>query len=872
MAPTPTLRQARAAMSLADHDPRRAIPAAERASRLGRHAGDRVAVALAEQAWGHSLLQCADVDEAIVHLRRAVRFAGAAGSAALAGEARMKLAYAMVQRGRPQAALRTIGLALRTLDGTPGAVARAQRAVIAYQIGRLDEAFADYQVAVPLLRRSDDRLNLQRALMNRGILLAERHQFAAAVADLTEADAIARELGRHLVVGIIAENRGFVETLRGDVPAALRCLDSAERDIVRHGGQVAPVLQDRGELLLSAGLATEAAAVAERAVRAFERDKRALKVPELRMLLAQAALLGGDPVAGRAHAELATREFDRQDRSAWAALARLTALRARLAVDGGRGIRLAQVTAVVNTLAGTGWPAAAVEARLVAARVAAARGERALRRAHLAQAGSAARRRGPAALRARGWYAEALLRDDDGDRAGALSAVRAGLRILDEHHAALGATDLRAHSAVHRAELTELGLRLALREGKPGRVFEWAERGRANWLSARPVLPPRDPELADLTAQVRVVSLRLDRGDPGQATLRQRQVALEHRIRDLDRLRPGAGHGRTRPASPAAVRAALGGQAMVEYFQLDGDLHALTLVDGRLRLRRIGAVAHAAELLDRVLFALRRLASGDRAAARSPSIALLDRAAAALDALVLGHLPEVADLPLVVVPTGALHSVPWSALPSCVGRAVTVAPSATVWLAARSVRTVERPRVAVVAGPTLPGARAEAEAVAAVHGTTAVVGDQATVDAVLAALGTADVIHLAAHGRLAVDNPLFSALLLHDGPLVAYDLERLPRVPHTVVLASCDTGRSVVCAGDELLGLAATFVGRGTAQVVASVVPIPDLETMPLMVALQRGLAAGLPAARALARAQLQVRDAGATARAGAAGFVCIGA
>jgi CHAT domain-containing protein len=148
----------------------------------------------------------------------------------------------------------------------------------------------------------------------------------------------------------------------------------------------------------------------------------------------------------------------------------------------------------------------------------------------------------------------------------------------------------------------------------------------------------------------------------------------------------------------------------------------------------------------------------------------------------------------------------------------------------------------------------------------------ATVGNVLDALTTVDVMHLAAHGRLATNNPLFSDLRLHDGPLVVYDLERLPRVPRTVVLAACDSGRSVVRTGDELLGLAATFIARGTVRLIASVVPIPDAETAPLMVALHERIAKGHSPAAALAEAQHAVRDLSPAGRAAAAGFVCIGA
>jgi CHAT domain-containing protein len=91
------------------------------------------------------------------------------------------------------------------------------------------------------------------------------------------------------------------------------------------------------------------------------------------------------------------------------------------------------------------------------------------------------------------------------------------------------------------------------------------------------------------------------------------------------------------------------------------------------------------------------------------------------------------------------------------------------------------------------------------------------------------------------------------------------------VLAACDVGRSAVQAGDELIGLSATFLALGTSQVVASVVAVPDAETVPLMVAFHRRLAAGTPTVSALASAQAELGYGDPQAMAAAAGFVSIG-
>lgn len=862
------VQRAEDALRLADVAAGRAAPVAAAAVRHAVAEGADQATSIAERAWGRALLQTGDVARAVQHLRMSIRLADRAGSPELAGESRIPLAAALVQRGRPREAMQEIDLAVRDLTGAGRARARAQRADVLHQIGRREQAQVEYLVAVPLLRRAGDLLNLERTLGNRGILHTERHAFAAAERDLLEADQLARRLGRQLSVGIIAENLGYLETLRGNVPAALAHLERAERTIRANGGRLGEVFRDRADLLLSVGATAEAQEAAQRAVSAFERERRGLLIPDAHLILAQAAFLARDWPTALEHARRARRDFHRQQQTEWAALARLIALRTELTAGTGTRTPNRELHEMVSTLTAASWPEAALEARLAAARCLLARGKPEQAQTLLAEAATT-RKRGPAALRARGWYAHALLRDRFGDRTGAASAIRTGLRILDEHSTSLGAADLRAYSAVHRTDLVALGQRAALRDGRPRKVFEWAERSRASRLMNQPVLPPDDPTLAALLAELRATERDAEPADGGR-TMRRR-VLLERQIRDHIRMHRPSTNGRPhQPVQVASLAEALGDRALVEFLQLDGVLYGLSLVGGRLKLRELGPVEPAADLVDRLSFALHRITRSDPGRSRS-AMRLLTDAGARLGRLLLWPFPELEARPLVVVPTGALHSVPWSALPECAGRAVTVSPSATLWHAASTRPHAVGSDVAVVAGPALAGAEAEARSVAAIHGTTTITGGSATVDAVLAALGSSDLVHLAAHGHLAADNPLFSSLRLHDGPLVVYDIHRQPRMPRTVVLAACDSARAVVCTGDELLGLSAAFIAREAKQLVASVVPIPDAETAPLMIAFHQRLAAGEPVEVALGNAQQVLRDGTPRDLAAAAGFVCIG-
>jgi hypothetical protein len=870
--------QAREALRLADGDPGRSLAMAADIARLARDQRDRVAAAIAERAWGLAALHLHDLDTAVRHLRRSMDLGHRAGSRQLAAEARMSLAFALNGLGRPRRALHEIESAVAILDGLARARAQAQRAAILQQHRRFDEAIAGYRNVLPALRRAKDMLWVWRVLCNRGVAHTYRYEFAAAEADLIEAERLGQELGLDMSVALAQQNLGFVNATRGDAPAALQYLHRAEQSLRGLGAQLGEVLTDRSELLLSVHLAREAHELATQAVRELERERRQFTLPEVRLLLARAAILDGNATIALGEGRRAVREFTRQGRHEWAELARFSVLTARLSTPQRARVSIVEIERAAEALAAAGWVSAALEARVQAARVAFERRQLDRGQWQLEQA-SRGRSRGPASVRARAWYAEALLRQSAGRKRAAAIAARAGLKILDEHRATQGATDLRAHVSAHRTELAELGLRLALRERRPRRVLAWAERGRASHLLLTPVRPPDDPVVARALAELRLTGMEIEEArSTGQSSagMVQRLVAIEEMIRDHCRQQRGnAISDPPDPRSAGDLAEELGEAVLVEFVHLDGTLHAVTVTGGHVRLHSLGGAAEIGRLVEWLRFALHRLAiSHIQPSSRIAVTNLLGESAKQLDASLLHPLVnQIRDRSLVVVPTGPLQSLPWSVLPSCAGRPITVAPSASLWYAASRRPATSAGHVVVAAGPGLPGARTEAEAVAKLHaGSTTLLGTAATVEAVAASLDRARLAHLATHGKVRADNPLFSSLMLVDGPLTLYDVERLERLPRTVVLAACDSAKAIVHPGDELLGFSATFLARDTRQVVASVVPIPDAPTAPLMVAFHRLLVGGHPAAVALAQAQQQTAREGTAAMAAAAGFVCIGA
>jgi tetratricopeptide (TPR) repeat protein len=875
VAGTTLQEEARAVLRLVDTDPARATVLAARVCAAAARAGDATAGAVAGRATGLASLHLGRIDAAVRQLQAAVATATRTGSASLVAETRMSLAFALARHGRSAAALQTITEAVADLDGVLRARALAQRGAVEQQLEQLEPALADYRSALPVLRSAGDWVWVQRVHGNRGVLYIYRAQLAAAEAELMQARRLCATHRLDLQLAFVVENLAFLHIRRGDVPTALRFLDEAERRHAALGARSGTVLLDRSELLLAVGLAAEARESAQAALAELTRTRRHSARPQGLLLLGEACLLAGDVPAARRAALAAAAAARRQQRPELAVLARQLAVRCRLAATGRAGMSVPAIAELAQTLEDNGWCVPALDTRLLAAQVALGKGD--VQRARgLLRRSSSGRRHGSVELRARAWHAEALLRLAERRPRAALSALGAGVRLVEEHQATLGATDLRSAVSGHRAGLVELGLELCLQVGRARDVLTWAERGRATALLTRPVRPPEDPRLAQLLVELRGTVAELDtarRAARSTEALVRRQAVLERAVREQARQSPQPGSQVLRPRADELV-AELGELALVEYVEHQGRLLAVTAAGGRVRLWRLGTAAAAVRSAEHLPLVLQRLARGCRPSRGTEGARqLLGDLASSLDDVLLAPLRrELADRPLVVVPSGRLQSIPWGVLPTCAGRPVTVTPSAALWHRART-RAPRPGGVLAVAGPDLPAAGAEAAAVARAHPCAQVLADgEATTAAVAAALPAAATAHFAVHGRFRSDNALFSSLRLCDGPLTVYDLEALPGVPDLVVLAACDAARSLVCRGDEVLGLAAAFLTLGASTLVASLVPIADAESVPLMTALHQRLSAGAPPARALAELQRQAAESGTPAQlAAAAGLLCLG-
>ena len=447
------------------------------------------AASVAERTVGLVAREAGHLSVARRRLARAIAIAESGGLEVRAVEARLSLALVLLQSGYPEAAQAELDKASERAPRVLSGQVLLQRALIHIRTGRFDEALDDSRRALPLLRRAGDKLNEARLLSNRGILHAYRNELGLAVSDLNRALGLYRGLNGEISAAQVQHNLGYVAALKGDVPAALRLYDEAGRPFGAQGLAAPALAVDRAELFLSVRLLPEARGQIEAAVAALEAAGNFLDLAEARLLLSQIALAQGDLPIARSVASTARRQFTRQGRSRWAELAGFVVAQSRWAAGTAPRLVAGQAPALAEALRREGWLLPSLECRLLGARAALEEGDKETASALLAGIDKRVRS-GTSTQRVRAWHAEALGRFAADNRSGALSALRAGLAVADDHRATLGATELRVQTATDVSELAELGLELAFESKIALQVLGWSEKWRAGALRRPRVNPP----------------------------------------------------------------------------------------------------------------------------------------------------------------------------------------------------------------------------------------------------------------------------------------------------------------------------------------------------------------------------------------------
>lgn len=219
---------------------------------------------------------------------------------------------------------------------------------------------------------------------------------------------------------------------------------------------------------------------------------------------------------------------------------------------------------------------------------------------------------------------------------------------------------------------------------------------------------------------------------------------------------------------------------------------------------------------------------------------------------------------LIIVPHGLLHYLPFQAFYD--GQRYLVERFELSYLPSSSLlRYYQQVETAVsgmlVLGNSqagqLPYAALEAAQVAALGQADLYLEEEARAANLMTQAVDKRYLHIAAHGEYRSDNALFSGISLADGWLTTLDVFDLRLSASLVTISACDTGRSVIGGGDELLGLMRAFLAAGAASLLLTQWAVDDRSTAVLMTDFYRTLLPGTGKGAALRQVQCQMIQSG---------------
>jgi hypothetical protein len=706
--------------------------------------------------------------------------------------------------------------------------------------GELDAAGALLTRAITTIDNAT--IELANLLMSRSMVLMQQHRLKECIADLNTAIDVFNDFGAEESLARARHNLGYAALLGGDLVTAL-ALMTRSRPILAATSDLAAAISDldRAEVLRDAGLTTEAeellGAVAVRFCARRMRQARG----EAEFHLAR-SLLRHDARSAERAAATASRRFTALGSEGWAARADAVRLEARLLARPKAAPDADDFARTAAALARGGFRTEATALSLTA---------------RLADGGRLPRitADAPTPLRLRAHEVRAVRASAAGRDADARRAAAEGLDLLTVWQQSFGALDLQASVAMHGTELMFAGLAAAARSHDPEVLFEWSERARHLSQQVAPVRPPHDAELSSDLAELRMLRADLAGSD---WTTDARVRELRDRVRDRQWSSTGVGGSRERL------------DLLTTRSRLDADAAIFAYVYTRTELLCVVVTAAGESIVElswpRIQAALDGLRADLDVAALThggPMAHLvarsLDDRLRLLDDALLAPARQAAGgaTQLALTVPGILAGIPWAMLPGMAGTPFTIATSVSRWLGDASWLPSSATRAATseatagfATGPRVARAGEEVRVAAeAWRDARMLTGESARVSAVTELAEQVDVLHIAAHGRHAVDNPLFSGFELHDGTLFGYDVDLISQPPDTVLLSACELGRSSVRWGEEALGMTRVWLHAGTGCVIAAPVVVADDIACELLGAVHVELAAGARPAVALAAA-----------------------
>ncbi|MGH9133003.1 MAG: tetratricopeptide repeat protein, partial [Ilumatobacteraceae bacterium] len=316
-----------------ERDPADVAVAATALADRCRSDGDQRGVSRALAILGRARRMLGEIDLARSALHAAIAAAQQVGDTESEADAHLALAAVLALGSTMTAAFAHLDDVERLGSEPMQEAARLQRAVLCTRSGRIDEALEMFAAAIPRLRKRGATIDLARVLANRGGIYVRRGELRQAVSDFEEAYQLFSDAGQEFVALQVRHNLGWTAANLGQLPRALTILDENCQAFLRLGHDASLPLVSRAEVMLAAGLSSDALELADEALRRLGAEGDRATAAEAWLLRAQAARLDGDPSGAADSAGHAMAAFAEMGSVGRQRVAELELLQARRAID-----------------------------------------------------------------------------------------------------------------------------------------------------------------------------------------------------------------------------------------------------------------------------------------------------------------------------------------------------------------------------------------------------------------------------------------------------------------------------------------------------------------------------------------------------------
>lgn len=852
----------------------RALEAGELLQELADAMADEPARARVLRARGQVLAYAGRHKEALECFQQAAELSNHHGDPLSAAHARMTSIHPLASLGRYDEAMQA-GETAREAFLAAGEEVLAARADL--NLGATNQMRGDAAAAVRHLKRAsphfhDDPVTLAKLNSNLGHALMGLDDFVAAEEAYQAALPTFEAESLNWAAAIVAGNLAELFTRQGRLQRAFYHFELARRHMERDEAPhvLARLTAEQAEAHAMLGLLDDAGSGYEQAAPQLDEHGLAQEAARARAGLGAVYLRQGRHAEADSVLDAAAASFGKLGHRV--AQARVELVRAELARESGDLARArALIEAARPVLADRVVDAALIHYQR--SRLASLDGDREEALREICSAIEGAEKLDLAPLLADLLHVRAGLRSASGDWTAAAEDLRRAVAHVERVRGTLQAERFRAAFLGNRLDMYEDMVTAVLASARPGsqaEAFDVVERAKSRSLLdllGGSVDAGAGSEAADgddaeremaaewsrTRAELNALYSRLADAETGfgdQVAVQDRRAEIRARETALERLgsRLATTRGVAELYAPtidlAAAQRLCGAEtAVIEYFIAGDELLAFVVRESSVRIhRRLADAEGLSALVRRVHFQIRRamrpgVTEGTRGARLLEDVR---RELGALYDCILRPLEESTGSAsrLVIVPHGALHTVPFAALWD--GRrylaertATVTAPSASVLAHARARAGQESGHGALVVG--VPDERApqiehEARTIArTLNCRDPLLGADASLERVVQKAADADIIHLACHGYFSADNPMASGLKLADRWLTVREVYQLRLRASLVTLSGCETGRNVVATGEELVGLVRGFLAAGASALVVSLWTVNDESTASLM-------------------------------------------